>query len=79
VTVDKDTLRAKTLEVAERLEQDAPAVTMTDQRMIAVTEQCAPTDEDEALNAALLARLPGILSGETQADYARAVREAVER
>lgn len=79
MTVTQTKVRTKMLAVARCLEQEAPAVTMTDERLVAVTERCVPSARNQALRAAVLAALPDPAGCGTQADYARAVREAVGR
>lgn len=74
MTINRKELDAAVRAVAERLEQDAPAVSMTEDRLVKVAEECA---EDQVLNAGVMSALPVIASGETQGAYARRVREGL--
>ena len=75
MTALAEVLRATVLKVGERLEQDAPAVTMTEDRRVQVVAGCAP---DELMAAAVTACLPLINAGEAQGTYGHRVREAVK-
>lgn len=70
------TLRAKVTEVGNRLSQEAPAVTMTDDRLASVVTSCA---SGEVMAAAVAACLPPIAAGETQGAYGRRVLAEVAR
>ena len=72
MTISQDEVRAAVVEVADRLAQDAPAVSMTHDCLVRAVKACAP-DGQAALYTAVLAALPDVESGQTQGDYGRRV------